>query len=130
MTASRSDLTPDLVVAVLGTGRLGETHLAALARLAQLGLDVDGRRLRLQPALYGRNPDKLRDLAERYGVQRTSTELNELIDAPDVAVVDNCLSNNLHFEPLLRAIEHGKHVFSEKPCGSWRRPPRPGCSTG
>jgi predicted dehydrogenase len=89
--------------------------VAALARLAQLGLDIDGRRLHLQPALYGRNPDKLRDLAQRYGVQRTSTDLNELIDAPDVAVVDNCLSNNLHFEPLLRAIEHGKHVFSEKP---------------
>ena len=107
-----------LVVAVLGTGRLGETHVAALARLAQAGgLDLDGRRVQIVPALYGRNPDKVRDVAQRYGlgVERTSTELNELIDAPDVAVVDNCLSNNLHYEPLLRAIDSGKHVFSEKP---------------
>jgi len=38
-----------------------------------------------------------------------------LIDAADVSVVDNCLSNNLHFGPLMRAIEPRKHVFSEKP---------------
>jgi predicted dehydrogenase len=97
-----------LVVAVLGPGRLGETHVAALARLRDRGLPI-------QPALYGRNANRVDELAEQYGLRRTSTRLNELIDAPEVAVVDNCLSNNLHVEPLLRAIEHGKHVFSEKP---------------
>jgi len=30
-------------------------------------------------------------------------------------VVDNCLSNHLHYEPLMRAIGSAKHVFSEKP---------------
>ena len=35
--------TDALVVAVLGPGRLGETHLAALARLRERGLDVGGR---------------------------------------------------------------------------------------
>ena len=104
-----------LVVAVLGPGRLGETHLAAFARLRDRGLVVDGRRVAIVPALYGRNADKVRELAERYGVQRTSTDLDELIDAADVSVVDNCLSNHLHFAPLMRAIGTGKHVFSEKP---------------
>ena len=56
MTAS-----PDaLVVAVLGPGRLGETHLAALARLRERGLDVDGRRVAVVPALYGRNAARVR----------------------------------------------------------------------
>jgi predicted dehydrogenase len=107
--------TDALGVAVLGPGRLGETHLAALARLRDRGLIVDGRQVAIVPALYGRNADRVREVAERYGVQRTSTELHELIDAPDVSVVDNCLSNHLHFEPLMRAINSGKHVFSEKP---------------
>jgi predicted dehydrogenase len=107
--------TDVLVVAVLGPGRLGETHLAALARLRERGLVVDGRRVAIVPALYGRNAERVRAVADRYGVDRISTELNELIDAPDVAVVDNCLSNHLHFEPLMRAISAGKHVFSEKP---------------
>ena len=104
-----------LVVAVLGPGRLGETHVAALARLRQRGLDVGGRRVDVVPAVFGRNEQRVRELAERYGVVRTSTELNELIDAPDVAVVDNCLANHLHYEPLMRAIDQRKHVFSEKP---------------
>jgi len=107
--------TDALVVAVLGPGRLGETHLAALARLRERGLVVDGRRVAIVPALYGRNAERIRAVAERYGVGRISTELDELIDAPDVAVVDNCLSNHLHFEPLMRAIASHKHVFSEKP---------------
>lgn len=104
-----------LVVAVLGPGRLGETHVAALARLGERGLDVNGQHLAVIPALYGRSADRVRELADRYGVQRTSTDLNELIDAPDVAVIDNCLSNHLHYAPLMRAIAAGKHVFSEKP---------------
>jgi len=97
-----------LVVAVLGPGRLGETHVAALARLRERGVPVE-------PALFGRNAERVRELADKYALQRTSTRLEELIDAPDVSVVDNCLSNNLHFEPLMRAIANGKHVFSEKP---------------
>jgi predicted dehydrogenase len=101
-------LQHELTVAVLGPGRLGETHVAALAHLRDRGLPI-------QPALYGRNPERVGELAERYGVRRTSTALEELIDASDVQVVDNCLSNHLHVEPLLRAIGNGKHVFCEKP---------------
>ena len=97
-----------LVVAVLGPGRLGETHIAALARLRERGTPVE-------PAVFGRNAERVQELAQRYNLTRTSTRLEELIDAPEVAVVDNCLSNNLHFEPLMRAIHNGKHVFSEKP---------------
>jgi predicted dehydrogenase len=108
MTNPEKTLARSLVVAVLGPGRLGETHVAALARLRDQGLGVE-------PALYGRNAARVQELAERYGLRRTSTDLNELIDDPEVGVVDNCLSNHLHFDPLMRAIDNGKHVFSEKP---------------
>jgi predicted dehydrogenase len=104
-----------VVVAVLGPGRLGETHVAALARLREHGVLVDGHTVHVEPALYGRNAERVAELAQRYGLERTSTRLDELIDAPDVTVVDNCLSNHLHFEPLMRAIGNGKHVFAEKP---------------
>ncbi|HEY1294971.1 MAG TPA: Gfo/Idh/MocA family oxidoreductase [Chloroflexota bacterium] len=104
-----------VVVAVLGPGRLGETHVAALAQLRERGLLVDGRTVAVEPALYGRNPQRVAELAQRYALKRTSTRLEELLDAPDVDVVDNCLSNHLHFEPLMRAIGNRKHVFAEKP---------------
>src|SRR5438874_784775 len=104
-----------LTVAVLGTGRMAGIHLAALAELRDRGMQVDGRTVRIEPAVYGRDPSKVRALAEQYGIRRTSTRLEELIDAPDVDVVDNCLVNAEHFGPLMRAIDSGKHVFTEKP---------------
>jgi predicted dehydrogenase len=89
--------------------------VAALARLRERGVLVDGHRINVEPALYGRNAERVAELAQRYALERTSTQLEELIDAPDVGVIDNCLSNNLHFAPLIRAIGNHKHVFAEKP---------------
>jgi predicted dehydrogenase len=110
-----SALATTLTVAVLGTGRMAGIHLAALAELRDRGLQVDGTTVGVQPAVYGRDPAKVRAAAERFGIQRTSTRLEELIDAPDVDVVDNCLVNAEHYAPLMRAIGTGKHVFTEKP---------------
>jgi predicted dehydrogenase len=104
-----------LTVAVLGTGRMAGIHLAALAELRDRGMQVDGRTVRIEPAVYGRDPSKVRTVAEQYGLKRTSTRLDELIEAPDVDVVDNCLVNAEHYAPLMRAIDANKHVFTEKP---------------
>jgi predicted dehydrogenase len=83
-------------------------HLAALAELRDRGLSIE-------PAVYGRDPAKVSSVAEQFDIRRTSTRLEELIDAPDVDVVDNCLVNAEHYAPLMRAINSGKHVFTEKP---------------
>lgn len=107
--------TDSLTVAVLGTGRMASIHLAALAGLRERGLSVDGRTVRVEPAVYGRDPAKVRGAAARYGLRRTTTRLEELIDAADVDVIDNCLVNAEHYAPLMRAIDAGKHVFAEKP---------------
>jgi predicted dehydrogenase len=105
----------NLTVAVLGTGRMASIHLAALAELGNRGLKVDGTTVHVEPAVYGRDPAKVRAVAEQYGIRRTSTRLEELIDAADVDVIDNCLVNAEHYAPLMRAIDNGKHVFTEKP---------------
>src|SRR5438105_2183726 len=95
----QGDMKDDkLVVAILGTGRMAAIHLEALARMRDDGLEVDGRRVSVVPVVYGRNPAKVAELAGRYGVTRTSSEMNELLDAADVDVVDNCLVNALHYE--------------------------------
>jgi predicted dehydrogenase len=104
-----------LTVAVLGTGRMAAIHLAALAELRDRGLSVDGETVSVEPAVCGRDPSKVTTVAEQFGIRRTSTRLEELIDAPDVDVVDNCLVNAEHYAPLMRAINAGKHVFTEKP---------------
>jgi predicted dehydrogenase len=89
--------------------------VAALAELRNRGLQVAGKSVRVEPAVYGRDPARVAALAQEYGIRRTSTRLEALLEAPDVDVVDNCLVNAQHYTPLMRAIETGKHVFTEKP---------------
>lgn len=104
-----------LTVAVLGTGRMGAVHARALRRIAERGLRVDGREVAVDVALYGRDPAKVEALARETGVRRTFTSLDALWDADDVNVVDNCLTNDLHYPILCQAIDRGRHVFTEKP---------------
>ena len=107
--------TDKLTIAVLGTGRMGQIHLAALTKLRDEGLVVGGRTVAVEPVLYGRDPAKVAEVAAMHRVQRTSSDLDGIVDAADIDVVDNCLVNSLHFAPLMRAIKNGKHVFTEKP---------------
>src|SRR5205807_2389357 len=67
-----------LTVAVLGTGRMAGIHLAALAELRDRGLQVDGRRVSIEPAVYGRDTEKVRAIAAQHRVARTSTRLEVL----------------------------------------------------
>src|SRR2546425_7934295 len=100
--SSNGRQSESLTVAVLGTGRMAGIHVAAIAALRDRGLSVDGRTVAVEPAVYGRDPEKVRVLAEQYGVRRTSTRLEELIEAGDVDVVDNCMVNAEHYGPLMR----------------------------
>src|SRR6266704_3490971 len=69
----RYPVVKQLNVAVLGTGRLAETHVAALAALRDAGgIELDGQRVAIEPALYGRDADKVRALAGRFDVRRVS----------------------------------------------------------
>jgi predicted dehydrogenase len=104
-----------VTVAVLGTGRMAGIHLAALAELRDRGLLVDGKTVRVVPAVYGRDPAKVRAVAEPLNISRTSSRLEELIDAADVDLIDNCLVNAEHYGPLMRAIGAGKHVSPRSP---------------
>ena len=105
----------DLTVGVLGTGRMAQLHSAALRSIEEKGLIIDGERHPVAVALYGRDPTKVEPLAAACNALKTSTDLESFIDDPDLSAIDNCLVNRLHFEPLLRAIRNGKHVYTDKP---------------
>src|SRR6185437_10011047 len=104
-----------ITVGVLGTGRMARLHLHALNSIRREGLTVGGTRWPLSLAVYGRDSAKVQELAREFDTSIATSDINELVDRPDVAVVDNCLVNSLHYEPLLRAVRNGKHCFTDKP---------------
>ena len=49
------------------------------------------------------------------GYQFATTDYRELLDRPDVHIINCCLPNHLHRDLLIDAIQAGKHVYCDKP---------------
>lgn len=53
--------------------------------------------------------------ASQIGAAHAVTDYREITENPDIDIVDICTPNNLHFEALLSAIRHNKHIYCDKP---------------
>jgi predicted dehydrogenase len=100
---------------MLGYGFMTKAHTHALRTLAYIDADFDIA-LRLV-ALAGRNGAAARKAAEQLGWERVTTDWRELVNAPDIDVIDNGGPNDTHAEPCIAAARAGKHVICEKPLG-------------
>ncbi len=101
------------------TGRMGyRQHLvrSLLSIREQGGVRLaDGSAVVPEPILVGRNEERLREIAERHGLQRWSTRLDEVLSDPEVAVYFDAQVTSAREPSLAQAIAAGKHVYTEKP---------------
>jgi predicted dehydrogenase len=109
-----------ITVAMNGvTGRMGyRQHLirSVLAIREQGGIRAaDGTVLVPEPILVGRSEERLRAIAARHGLDRWTTSLDEVLSDPDVDVYFDTQVTSARVASLMRAIEAGKHVYTEKP---------------
>jgi UDP-N-acetylglucosamine 3-dehydrogenase len=66
-------------------------------------------------AVCTRRPERLREIAAKYGVGKTFTDYRALLADPEIDMVSIVTHVDDHLEPALAAIAAGKHVFLEKP---------------
>ena len=94
-----------LNVAIIGLGGIAHTHVPGwqASPYAELvaGCDV--------------NPAVFDGWQEKYGLTRLSTDLGEILDDPEIDIVDICSPNMYHTRQVIAALEAGKHVICEKP---------------
>ncbi len=107
-------------VAVNGvTGRMGyRQHLvrSLLAIREEGGVQLpDGTLVYPEPILVGRSEERLRAIASRHGLDRWTTDLDEVLADPEVDVYFDTQVTSAREASLLKAIEAGKHVYTEKP---------------
>lgn len=60
-------------------------------------------------------PERAEALAAQFGIPHTFSDPDDLINHPDVEMVDVCTPTDTHLDLSLRAIAAGRHVLSEKP---------------
>lgn len=101
------------------TGRMGQNqHLArSIAAIRdQGGVELpDGDRIIPEPVLVGRNADKLQSLADEYGVDRWSTDLDDVLSDQDIEIYFDSQLTSLRAAAVEAAIEAGKAIYCEKP---------------
>jgi predicted dehydrogenase len=105
----------EIGIGMLGYAFMGKAHSNALRTLAYMTWPPP-----LRPRLVsiaGRNADAVANAATRYGFERSTTDWRDLVDDPEIGLLDNNGPNNLHAEPTIAAAEAGKHVICEKPLG-------------
>ncbi len=101
------------------TGRMGyQQHLvrSLLAIRAQGGVPAaDGSRIWPEPVLVGRSAERLAEIAARHGLTDYTTDLDAALARPDVEIYLDALVTREREKAVRRAIEAGKHVYTEKP---------------
>lgn len=97
-----------LRVGVIGTGWFGKVHCRAIADHPQLELY----------ALCDRSEERLSEMAREHNVTRTQLDYQELVEDPNIDVLDIVTPWDQHAEPAIAALNAGKHVFVEKPMAS------------
>ncbi|GAA2015461.1 Gfo/Idh/MocA family oxidoreductase [Nakamurella flavida] len=103
-TASTNPTTP-LGIGVLGAARISTDALIDPAH------EIGARLV----AVAARDRSRATEFASRHGVEHVVDDYQAVIDHPDVEVIYNPLTNNLHAPWNLRAIRAGKPVLTEKP---------------
>jgi predicted dehydrogenase len=106
-------VTRPIGIGVIGTGLMGRVQSHALLTLGHVapGHDI------VLAHVCGRDERRLVRFARQYGFRRWSTDWEAIIADPEVDLVANVASNDLHAEVALAALAAGKHIMCEKPLG-------------
>ena len=101
------------------TGRMGTNqHLvrSIMAIRAQGGVALaNGDRVMPDPILVGRDAAKVGALARQHGLERWTTDLDAALENKDDELFFDAASTQLRADLLTKAIDHGKHIYCEKP---------------
>ena len=95
-----------VTIGMAGAGRATELHMGAYAK-------VYGVNVRYKWVFA--KQEELASAKERYGFEFTTANFNDLLNDPEVDVIDICTPPYMHAQLIIEALNAGKHVICEKP---------------
>ena len=98
-------MSKSIKVALAGAGAFGIKHLDGIKHIA--GVEV--------VSLIGRELDKTREVAAKYGIAHVTTNLTESLALPGLDAVILCTPTQMHAAQTVACLKAGKHVQVEIP---------------
>ena len=98
-------MSKSIKVALAGAGAFGIKHLDGIKHIA--GVEV--------VSLIGRELDKTREVAAKYGIAHVTTNLTESLALPGLDAVILCTPTQMHAAQTVDCLQAGKHVQVEIP---------------
>lgn len=102
-------------IGVIGMGWMGQVHSRSYGMIPQRFPDSD-----FEPRLVicSDNVEARATKAQKMlGFEQSTTRWQDVIEHPDVQIVNIATPNSLHVEIVQAAAAAGKHIFCEKPVG-------------
>ncbi|MDF5581099.1 Gfo/Idh/MocA family oxidoreductase, partial [Vibrio parahaemolyticus] len=93
--------------------RVGVIGCGKIAQIRHIPEYLDNDKVKLV-GLYDRTLERAKALTEKYNLIHY-IDYHDMLNDDNIDAVSICVSNNLHAEITIEALNHGKHVICEKP---------------
>lgn len=100
-----------ITLGMLGAGRATELHMHALKRVS--GIEIKFK------TIVAKREEQLVPTAKLYGFEKYSYDINDILEDPEIDVVDICTPPYAHESMIENIIKAGKHVICEKPLSGY-----------
>ena len=94
-----------LKVGMIGLGNIAHTHVPGWANSPYAEVVAGG----------DINPQVFAPWQQKYGLTRFHEDSYEIVNDPDIDIIDICVPNMFHAPYVIAALDAGKHVICEKP---------------
>lgn len=99
-------------IGLLGFGNMGRTHLYSIDNLKFYYKDLP---FTAEVAKVCTTSEKSGNTARSFGIPYSTTDEDELINDPEIDIIDVSTPNIYHYETLKKAIAAKKNIYCEKP---------------
>lgn len=102
-------------IGVIGMGWMGQVHSRSYGLVPQRFPDAQ-----VTPRFVvcsDNVPERAEQAQQSLGFEQSTSNWQEVIENPDVQIVNIATPNHLHLEIVEAAAKAGKHIFCEKPIG-------------
>lgn len=101
----------EICIGMAGAGRATELHMEALLRFTSVPVCFKH--------IIARRKEQVEAMQKRYGFVNSSLCFDDLLNDPEIDIIDICTPPYVHDEMIIKAAQAGKHIICEKPISGY-----------